>query len=63
MAEHAIEYVRTRTAAGTLKTNAGLVEEALKRREAEGFVLVSAVPDTDNGDLTGVLLLMVRESA
>ena len=60
MPEHAIEYVRTRTAAGTLKTNAGLVEEALERREAEGFVLVSAVPDTDNGDLTGVLLLMVR---
>ena len=61
-AEHAVEYVRTRTATGTLKTNSGLVEEALERREAEGFRLVSAVPDTDNGDLTGVLLLMVREA-
>lgn len=62
-AEHAIEYVRTRTAAGTLKTNAGMVEEALKRREAEGFRLVSAVPDTDNGDLTGVLLVLVRDAS
>ena len=61
-AEHAIEYVRTRTASGTLKTNAPAVEEALRRREAEGFRLVSAVPDTDTGDLTGVLLLLVRES-
>ena len=61
-AEHALDYVRTRTAQGTLKTNAPAVEEALRRREAEGFRLVSALPDTDNGDLTGVLLLFVRES-
>ena len=60
--EHAIEYVRTRTADGTLKTNAPAVAEALRRREADGFRLVSAVPDTDNGDLTGVLLLLVRDA-
>jgi hypothetical protein len=61
MATHAMEYVRTRTASGTLKTNAPAVEEALRRHEAEGYRLISAVPDTDNGDLTGVLLLFVRE--
>ena len=61
-AEHAVEYVRTRTASGTLRANAGEVAEALVRREAEGFRLVSAVPDTDNGDLAGMLLLMVRDA-
>jgi hypothetical protein len=61
MATHAMEYVRTRTASGTLKTNAPVVEEALRRFEADGYRLVSAVPDTDNGDLTGLLLLFVRE--
>lgn len=62
MATHAIEYVRVRTAAGTLGTNAGLVEEALRRREAEGFRVVSTVPDTHNGDLVGVLLVMVSDA-
>lgn len=61
MPTHAMEYVRTRTAAGTLKTNAPAVEEALRRHEADGYRLVSAVPDTDNGDLTGVLLILVRD--
>lgn len=61
MPTHAAEYVRTRTPAGTLQTNAGLVEDALRAREAEGFRLVSAVPDTHNGDLMGVLLLLARE--
>ncbi len=60
--EHAIEYVRTRTPKGTLATNHPLVAEALRAREADGFRLVSAVPDTDNGDLTGVLLLFVRDA-
>jgi hypothetical protein len=58
---HAVEYVRTRTSAGTLGRNVGSVEEALRRREADGFRLVSAIPETDSGDLTGVLLLLVRE--
>lgn len=62
MATHAIEYVRVRTAAGTLSTNVGLVEEALRRREAEGFRVVSTVPDTHNGDLVGVLLVMVSDA-
>ena len=61
MAVHAVEYVRTRTPAGTLGTNAPLVAEALRAREADGFRLVSAVPDTHNGDLMGVLLLLVRD--
>ena len=56
---HAVEYVRVRTAAGTLGTNVSLVEEALRRREQEGFRVVSTVPDTHNGDLVGVLLVMV----
>ncbi len=58
---HTAEYVKTRTPAGTLATNTPLVQEALERREAEGFRLVSAVPDTHNGDTMGVLLLLVRE--
>ncbi len=61
MATHAIEYVKVRTAAGTLGTNVPLVEEALRRREAEGFRVVSTVPDTHNGDLVGVLLVMVSD--
>ena len=62
MAEHAAEYVRTRTPSGTLSRNLPAVEEALRRREDEGFRLVSAVGETDDGDLTGVLLLFVRDA-
>ena len=61
MAEHAAEYVRTRTPSGPLGRNLPAVEEALRRREEEGFRLVSAVGETDSGDLTGVLLLFVRD--
>ena len=61
MATHAIEYVRVRTAAGTLQTNAGLVEEAVRRQEADGFRVVSTVPDTHNGDLVGVLLVLLKD--
>jgi hypothetical protein len=57
---HATEYVRVRTASGTLQRNVGEVESALRRREEEGFQLVSSVPDTHNGDLVGVLLLFVK---
>ena len=57
---HAAEYVRTRTPEGTLSRNVGLVEEALRRREADGWRLVSAVGETHNGDTTGVLLLFTR---
>lgn len=59
MATHAIEYVRVRTPGGTLASNLPAVEEALRRREAEGFRVVSTVPDTHNGDLVGVLLVLV----
>ena len=61
MPTHAVEYVRTRTPTGTLQTNASLVEEALHAREADGYRLVSTVADTHNGDLVGVLLLLVRD--
>ncbi len=61
MPEHAADHVRTRTPTGTLARNVPLVEDVLRRREAEGFRLVSAVPDTDNGDLVGVLLLFARD--
>jgi hypothetical protein len=62
MATHAVEYVKVRNAAGTLGTNVSLVEEVLHRREADGFRVVSTVPDTHNGDLVGVLLVLVREA-
>lgn len=58
---HAAEYVRTRTPEGTLSRNVDLVAEALRRREEAGWRLVSAVPETHNGDTTGVLLLFVAE--
>lgn len=61
MPTHAVDHVRTRTPTGTLGRNVPLVEEVLRRREQEGYRLVSAVPDTDNGDLVGVLLLFVRD--
>jgi hypothetical protein len=61
MTTHAVEYVRTRTPSGTLSRNLPAVEEALRRREEEGFHLVSAVGETDSGDLTGVLLLFAKE--
>ena len=57
---HAAEYVKTRTPKGTLATNTPLVEEALRRREAEGLRLIAAVPDQLNGDTMGVLLLFAR---
>jgi hypothetical protein len=57
MTAHALEYVRVRTAAGTLQTNVPEVQAALARHEADGHELVSAVPDTHNGDLVGILLL------
>jgi hypothetical protein len=60
MTEHAVEYVATRTPAGRLSRNLPAVEEALRRREEEGFRLVAAIPETDRGDLTGVLLLFAR---
>jgi hypothetical protein len=59
--EHAAEYVRTRTPDGTLGRNVNLVEEALRKREEDGWRLVSAVGETHNGDTTGVLLLFVRD--
>lgn len=62
MATHAIEYVRVRNAAGTLQTNVPAVEEALRRLEADGYRLVSTVPDTHNGDLVGVLLVMLSDA-
>ena len=60
MPEHAVEHVRTRTPTGTLARNTEAVAAARQRREAEGFRLVSAVPETDNGDLVGILLLFAR---
>ena len=57
---HAIEYVRVRNAAGTLQRNVPEVATALARREAEGFRLMSTVPDTQNGDLVGILLFFGR---
>lgn len=57
---HAIEYVRVRNATGTLQRNIPEVGAALARREAEGFHLTSTVPDTQNGDLVGILLLFGR---
>ena len=60
MDAHAVEYVRTRTAAGTLQTNVPLVEAAVARQEAEGRRLVGTVADTHNGDLVGILLLFAR---
>ena len=61
MPTHAIEYVRVRTADGTLSRNLPAVEEALRRREADGLRVVSTVPDTHNGDLVGVLLVFARD--
>lgn len=62
MTRHAVEYVRVRTRDGTLQTNVAGVEEAIARRESDGFTLVSTVADTHNGDLVGVLLLFVAHS-
>lgn len=62
MTAHAIEYVRVRTAGGTLQRNLPEVEAALARREDEGLRLAGTVADTHNGDLVGILLLFVRPS-
>jgi hypothetical protein len=61
MATHAVEYVRVRTPDGTLQRNVPAVEEAVRRHEGDGYRVVSAVPDTHNGDLVGVLLVLVRD--
>lgn len=61
MPTHAADYVKTRTPSGTLGRNLPAIEEVLRRREQEGYRLVSAVGETDDGDLTGVLLLFVRD--
>jgi hypothetical protein len=61
MPAHAIEYVRVRTAGGTLQRNLPAVEDALRARETDGWRLVSTVPDTHNGDLVGILLAFVRD--
>ena len=58
--QHAIEYVQVRNPTGTLPRNLAEVGTALARREAEGFRLTSTVPDTQNGDLVGILLLFGR---
>jgi hypothetical protein len=63
MDAHALEYVRVRTAAGTLQTNMPLVEAAVARWDADGYRLVSTVPDTHNGDLVGILLLFAAATA
>ena len=60
---HATEYVRVRNATGTLQTNRPEVDAALARREAEGLRLISTVPDTQNGDLVGILLFFGRPGA
>ncbi|HLM49050.1 MAG TPA: hypothetical protein VK279_00770 [Solirubrobacteraceae bacterium] len=56
---HVIDYVKVRTTTGTLSRNLPAVEGALRAREADGYRLVSSVPDTQNGDLVGVLLVFV----
>ncbi len=61
MTPHAVEYVRVRTSGGTLQRNLPTVEDALRKREEDGWRLVSTVPDTHNGDLVGVLLLFARD--
>jgi hypothetical protein len=63
MTAHAMEYVRVRNAGGTLQRNLPEVEGALERREADGYTLVSSVPDTQNGDLVGILLLFARATS
>ena len=61
MTAHAMEYVKVRNAAGTLQTNLPEVEAALRRREGDGWRLVSSVPETHNGDLVAILLLFARQ--
>lgn len=56
-----MEYVRVRTAAGTLQTNLPLVEAAVTRHGEEGRRLAGTVPDTHNGDLVGILLMFVQD--
>jgi hypothetical protein len=62
MPAHAMDYVRVRTAGGTLSRNLPEVEAALARREADGWRLQSTVPETHEGDLVGILLLFVRDA-
>lgn len=62
MAAHAMDYVRVRTAGGTLGRNLPDVEAALRRRETDGWRLQSTVPETHEGDLVGILLLFVRDA-
>ncbi len=62
MTAHAMDYVRVRTATGTLQRNLPEVEAALRAREQHGWRLQSTVPDTHEGDLVGILLVFVREA-
>jgi hypothetical protein len=62
MTAHAMDYVRVRTASGTLQRNLPEVEAVLRRREQEGWRLQSSVPDSHEGDLVGILLFFVREA-
>jgi hypothetical protein len=62
MSAHAMDYVRVRTASGTLQRNLPEVEAVLRRREQEGWRLQSSVPDSHEGDLVGILLFFVREA-
>ena len=60
MTAHAIEYVRVRTASGTLQRNLPEVDAVLRAREQDGWELRSTVPDSHEGDLVGILLIFVR---
>jgi hypothetical protein len=62
MTAHAMDYVRVRTASGTLQRNLPEVEAVLRRREQEGWRLQSSVADSHEGDLVGILLFFVREA-
>ena len=62
MTAHAMDYVRVRTATGTLQRNLPEVEAVLRSREQDGWRLQSTVPDTHEGDLVGILLVFVREA-
>jgi hypothetical protein len=62
MAAHAMEYVRVRTPSGTLSRNLPEVEQALRRREEDGWRLQSTVPESHEGDLVGILLFFVRDA-
>jgi hypothetical protein len=62
MTAHAMDYVRVRTASGTLQRNLPEVEAVLRAREQDGWRLQSTVPDSHEGDLVGILLFFVRDA-